>query len=83
MPFEEGNTYGKGRPKGSPNKTTQEVRDAYQMFAENNIDKFQEWIDKVAKTNPAKAMELVLSLFPHLQEGFLIIMQMCLRLNQK
>jgi len=62
MPFEKGHKKGKGRPKGSPNKTTQEVRDAYQLFAEDNIDKFQVWIDKVAKDNPAKAMELVLSL---------------------
>ena len=62
MPFQKGHNLGKGRPKGSPNKTTQEVRDAYQMFAENNLDKFQDWINLVAKDNPAKAMELVLSL---------------------
>lgn len=62
MPFEEGNKLGKGRPKGSPNKTTQEVRDAYQLFTEVNMDKFQEWIDKVATKNPAKAMEIVLAM---------------------
>ena len=60
--FEEGNTMGKGRPKGSPNKTTKEIREAYQMFTENNMDKFQEWIDTVAKKNPAKAMEIVLAM---------------------
>lgn len=62
MPFEKGNTLGQGRPKGSPNKTTQEVRDAYQLFAENNMVKFQEWIDKVASKNPAKALEIVLAM---------------------
>ena len=62
MPFEKGNKLGKGRTKGVPNKTTQEVREAYQFFAENNLGKFQKWIDQVAEDNPAKAMELVLSL---------------------
>jgi hypothetical protein len=64
MPFEKGdqNINREGRPKGSPNKTTQEVRDAYQLFAENNMDKFQDWIDKVASKNPAKALEIVLAM---------------------
>lgn len=62
MPFEEGNKLGKGRPKGSPNKTTKQVRDAYQLFAENNMDKFQAWIDRVAEKNPAKALEIVLAM---------------------
>lgn len=59
MPFEKGHDYGKGRPKGSPNKTTKEIRDAFQMFVENNVGNFEEWIKEVAKKNPAKAIELV------------------------
>jgi hypothetical protein len=52
----------KGSRKGVPNKTTKEIRDGFQMFVENNIGKFQQWIDEVAEDNPAKAIELVTSL---------------------
>lgn len=52
----------KSSRKGTPNKTTKEIRDSFQMFVENNVSKFQEWIDEVGKTNPAKAIELVTSL---------------------
>ena len=52
----------KGSRKGVPNKSTKDIRDGFQMFVENNIGKFQGWIEEVAKTNPAKAIELVTSL---------------------
>jgi len=52
----------KSSRKGTPNKTTKEIRDSFQMFVENNVSKFQDWIDEVGKTNPAKAIELVTSL---------------------
>jgi|DEB0MinimDraft_6_1074348.scaffolds.fasta_scaffold34736_3 uncharacterized protein YeeX (DUF496 family) len=52
----------KSSRKGTPNKTTKEIRDSFQMFVENNVSKFQEWIDEVGKTNPAKAIELVANL---------------------
>lgn len=62
MPFEKGHKHGKGRGKGTPNKTTKEIREAYQVFVENNIPNFEKWINEVAKNNPAKALELVTSL---------------------
>lgn len=62
MPFEEGHDFGKGRPKGSPNKTTKEIRDAYQMLLENNASKLEEWLSRVAEKNPAKAIELMSNL---------------------
>ena len=52
----------KSSRKGSPNKSTKELRDSFQFFVENNVPKFQEWIEEVAKNNPAKAIELVTSL---------------------
>ena len=52
----------KSSRKGVPNKTTKEIRDGFHMFVENNIGKFQEWIEEVAEDNPAKAIELVTSL---------------------
>ena len=60
--FEEGNNLSTGRPKGSPNKVTKDVRDAYKEFVEDNVGSFQAWIEEVAKTNPAKALELVANL---------------------
>ena len=32
MGFEKGNKLGKGRPKGSGNKTTEEIKEAFQML---------------------------------------------------
>jgi len=51
-----------GRPKGSPNKKTQEVRESFHMFVEEQQDMFKEWIERVAEKNPAKAIELVTNL---------------------
>jgi hypothetical protein len=47
-----------GRPKGSVNKATRDVRAAIARFAEDNVEKLQEWLDRVAEKDPAKAAEL-------------------------
>jgi len=47
--FEEGNSFGKGRPKGSPNKSTQAIKDAFQCFVENNVPKLQEMFDEIKR----------------------------------
>lgn len=36
-----------GRPKGSPNKTTKDVREAIAVFAQANVDKMGEWLEAV------------------------------------
>lgn len=59
MPFEKGHKLGKGRPKGVPNKDTKEIREAFQMLIEENLDNMTEWLKRVADKNPAKAMELI------------------------
>ena len=38
----------KGRPKGSPNKSTAMAREAIAQFVEGNARKMQEWLDQVA-----------------------------------
>lgn len=50
---------GAGRPKGSPNKDVKEIRDAFQMLIEDNLDNMKTWLERVADKNPAKAMELI------------------------
>lgn len=55
-----------GRPKGVPNKATQQAREAIALFVDGNAHRLTEWLDVVAngdpendiKPNPAKAFEL-------------------------
>lgn len=55
-----------GRSVGTPNKTTQQAREAIAMFVDDNAHRLTEWLDTVAygdpehdiKPNPAKAFEL-------------------------
>jgi len=63
MAFKKGEvTNPKGRPKGKPNKTTAEIREAYQKLVEDNLTNMTEWLVQVAAENPEKAMELMLKL---------------------
>lgn len=54
-----------GRAPGTPNKATQEARQAIASFVDGNAHRLSEWLDLVAngdgselKPNPAKAFEL-------------------------
>jgi hypothetical protein len=40
---------GAGRPAGSPNKATQEARQAIGAFVDGNAHRLTEWLDKVAE----------------------------------
>ena len=51
-----------GRPKGTPNKTTKELRHEISQLVFNNAKSAQEWLDRVATDNPAKALELLIKL---------------------
>ena len=61
MPFEKGNKL-QGSRKGVPNKTTQEIRDAFQLLIENNQDKMQLWLTETAIEEPARALEIILKM---------------------
>lgn len=63
MGFKKGEvTNPKGRPKGKPNKTTAEIREAYQKLVEDNLTNMTEWLKQVADQNPERAMDLMLKL---------------------
>ena len=55
-----------GRQAGTPNKATQEARQAIALFVDQNAHRLTEWLDAVAdgdplndiKPNPAKAFEM-------------------------
>ncbi len=38
-----------GRPKGVPNKATQNAREAIARLVEGNADRMQEWLDRIAE----------------------------------
>ena len=51
-----------GRPKGIPNKTTKQIREAYQKLTEDNLDRMSLWITQVASEDPAKALDIMIRL---------------------
>ena len=51
-----------GRKRGTPNHTTQEIREVIQELISTNLDNMAHWVDRVAQDNPAKAIELMIRL---------------------
>ena len=51
-----------GRVKGSKNKATKEIREAYQKLTEDNLENMNRWLLQVSHEDPAKAMDLMLRL---------------------
>jgi hypothetical protein len=51
-----------GRARGTPNRVTTNVRAALKDLADNNADRIQAWLDRVATENPAEALRLYLAL---------------------
>lgn len=56
---------GKGRRKGSVNKDTRDVRLIIAQVAERNGSKLSAWLDRVARKNPAKAIDLYLRMIEY------------------
>lgn len=57
--FVEGTAAGPGRPKGSVNVATAQVRQAFETFVQANSAKMQELFDRVAADDPYKALDLM------------------------
>ena len=53
-----------GRPIGVQNKATKAIREHYQHLIEGNLDNITMWLEKVAKEDPAKALDFMLRLSP-------------------
>jgi hypothetical protein len=65
MPFKAGddpNRNSGGRPKGRPNKTTQEIKEAYQQLLESNLDNMSTWLARMASEDEGKALDYMLKL---------------------
>ena len=60
MPFKKGQSGNpKGRPKGSMNLTTEQIRDAFQALIETSLPYIQKWLKQVAEQNPEKALRII------------------------
>lgn len=59
MPVPKGTKFG-GRKKGTPNAITQDVRAAIAIFAERNVGKLEDWLNRVANKDPGKAADIFL-----------------------
>ena len=51
-----------GRKKGTKNKNTKLIREAYQKLTEDNLEYMNRWLMQTAQEDPAKAMDLMLKL---------------------
>jgi len=51
-----------GRPAGSKNIATQQVRLAYQKLTEDNLENMTLWLQDIARDNPKEAFELMLKM---------------------
>ncbi len=48
-----------GRKKGSENKATKDIKEAYKMLIESNLDNMTAWIERIAQTDPDKAIKIL------------------------
>ena len=61
MPYEKGNKWKgnqSGRPKGSENKVNTDLKNIILQLLEKKSSHLEEWMDRTAQTDPAKAIEL-------------------------
>lgn len=58
MAFEKGKKKEGGRKKGTPNKTTAQIKDMITALVGNQMEKWPSVIDKMMKEDPAEAMKI-------------------------
>lgn len=62
MPFQPGHNLGKGRPLGSKNKISEEIKEAFTSVLENRLPDVERWLLQVSHEDPAKALEILIKL---------------------
>jgi len=64
MPFTKGdpNINWNGRPKGSKNKISEEIKEQFTNILNNKLPEMEQWLERVAEKDPAKAMDLAMRL---------------------
>jgi hypothetical protein len=51
-----------GRPKGTPNKVTAEMKEGFLQAFKNKEPMFEKWLDEVAANDPAAACKIMVSM---------------------
>lgn len=60
MPFKKGvATNLKGRGLGTPNNATRDIKEAYRMLIEKNLDNLTGWLEIIAEKDPEKAIRIL------------------------
>jgi hypothetical protein len=65
MPFQPGHNLGKGRPKGSINRSTEQAKLTLARLANKGLDNISADIDEIRKENPIKAAEIYLKILEY------------------
>jgi hypothetical protein len=61
MAFKKGNQLA-GSRKGIPNKATKEIREAFKLLVEDNLDNMKVWLSDVAEDDPERALNILLKM---------------------
>lgn len=62
MPFEKNHKLAKGRPKGVPNRTTEQAKLTIQRAVNGILDTMQSDLQEIKKRDPIRAMEISIKL---------------------
>lgn len=62
MPFQKGKPKTGGIKKGQEHKATRDIKEAYKMLIEKNLDNLTVWLEQVAQENPEKAIKCLIDL---------------------
>ena len=59
MPHIKGTPKTGGRVAGIPNKATRDIKEAYRMLIEKNLDNLTGWLEIIADKDPEKAIRII------------------------
>jgi hypothetical protein len=65
MPFQKGNKYGKGRPKGSLNRSTEQMKLTIARAVNEQLSELKKDLDEIRKEDPAKALAISIKLMEY------------------
>jgi hypothetical protein len=59
MPAIKGHKKEGGRVAGVPNKATKDIKEAYRLLIEKNLDNLTGWLELIAAKDPEKAIRII------------------------
>jgi hypothetical protein len=59
MPFQKGKPKTGGKKPGTQNKATRDIKEAYRMLIEKNLNNLTGWLEIIADENPEKAIRIL------------------------